>query len=392
MIPAEALEDAADLLRRGELVGFPTETVYGVAARADLPDAVRRLRERAGVGGGVPLTVHVPSAEVALGVLPETSASVRRLVRKAMPGPITLKVSSGRGEPVTVRCPDHPLTQRLLYAAGGPVVGASAVGPGGRAAVDAASAAQGLGAAVGGVLDGGRCRFGRPSTLVEVTRRVGRDESSRADLAEGHVDKTASGSTFAREGERAAQAEAEPVVGAGSAETAGSEKAGRDSRYDLEIRRRGVIDERMVQKMQNLNVLLVCTGNTCRSPMAAALAEAMFKGNPHVQIGSAGVYAEDGQRASAEAVTAMNEMGLDLSGHRSRRLSADLIQTSDLVFTMTASHREAVLAFAPQAAEKVERLDASADITDPIGGDLRVYRQTADQIRRALESRLKEQL
>ncbi len=88
----------------------------------------------------------------------------------------------------------------------------------------------------------------------------------------------------------------------------------------------------------------------------------------------------------------MQAMGLDLSGHRSRPLTADLLNAADQIYTMTESHRQAVLAQAPHAADKVQRLDPEADISDPIGASLSVYQATADQIRRALESRLKEQL
>lgn len=142
--------------------------------------------------------------------------------------------------------------------------------------------------------------------------------------------------------------------------------------------------------MPRFHLLLVCTGNTCRSPMAEALAKKVLKDQPGVEVGSAGVYAGNGQPASGEAVQAMKTIGLNLSGHRSRALTAEMIEKVDQIYTMTESHRQAVLAQAPHAVDKVQRLDPKADISDPIGGSLEIYQDTAEQIQRALEFRLKE--
>jgi protein-tyrosine phosphatase len=143
--------------------------------------------------------------------------------------------------------------------------------------------------------------------------------------------------------------------------------------------------------MKKFNLLLVCTGNTCRSPMAEAIARDLLKDHKKdVWVSSAGSMSIDGMPASAEAVQALTKMGLDLSGHRSSRLTRDAIQAADRVYTMTESHRQSVLALAPDAADKVQRLDPNQDVQDPIGSGLSTYRDTADQIRKALEARLTE--
>ena len=126
--------------------------------------------------------------------------------------------------------------------------------------------------------------------------------------------------------------------------------------------------------------------------MAEAIAREVLAGKPEIKISSAGVFAGAGSPATMETVQAVEQLGLDLTSHRSQPLTPDLIADADQVFTMTESHRQAVLAQMPHAADKVQRLDPDGDIADPIGGDLPVYRDTAAQIRRALERRLKEHL
>ena len=118
------------------------------------------------------------------------------------------------------------------------------------------------------------------------------------------------------------------------------------------------------------NLLMVCTGNTCRSPMAEAIARQMF---PESTVVSAGVYAAPGDPATSEAVTAMEQRGLDLTGHRSQPLTAELVDQADAIFTMTQSHHQAVLGAVPSADIKAQRLDPDQDIADPFGGPQELY-------------------
>ena len=140
--------------------------------------------------------------------------------------------------------------------------------------------------------------------------------------------------------------------------------------------------------MSDYKLLLVCTGHTCRSPMAEVMAREVLAGRAGVSVSSAGVSAVDGMPATEEAVEAMRELGLDLSGHRSRSLTREMVAEADQVYTLTASHRRAVLELVPEAEVKVQRLESGGDIADPVGGSLAMYRETAAQIRRGLEARL----
>ena len=166
------------------------------------------------------------------------------------------------------------------------------------------------------------------------------------------------------------------------------------------VERAGVYDERIIRRMLSWTLLVVCSGNTCRSPMAEAIARrelARLRGLSESELAtaglhvvSAGLYADHGAPATPEAVQAMQGEGLDLAGHRSRPISEALIQQADAILTMTEAHRQGVVALAPWAESKTARLDPDADVADPIGGGSAVYRQTAEQIRAGLTQRMKE--
>ena len=135
-----------------------------------------------------------------------------------------------------------------------------------------------------------------------------------------------------------------------------------------------------------LKLLFVCTGNTCRSAMAAALMNDIAEKNDiNVLIDSAGVFAAIGEKASDEAIKALEERGIDLSYHRTKPLTDELIKEADIILTMTEAHKKLI---SPMAPEKVYTLleysGESGDISDPFGGDIDEYRQTASEIYDAL--------
>lgn len=136
-------------------------------------------------------------------------------------------------------------------------------------------------------------------------------------------------------------------------------------------------------------ILFVCTGNTCRSPMA----EALFmhrKGDLEWEAQSAGVFASPGSPASANAVEAVRELDIDLTAHRSQPLTPELVEKADLIITMTDSHRDHILSYFPEVGDRVCLINSfgtskvPADVSDPFGGSLNTYKQTRDEIDRAL--------
>jgi protein-tyrosine-phosphatase len=138
----------------------------------------------------------------------------------------------------------------------------------------------------------------------------------------------------------------------------------------------------------SLKILFICTGNTCRSPMAEGLARELF--GDSVQVSSAGTAAGVGENANALALEVLQERNVDLSRHRSRRVRVELMADADWIIPMTQAQDVTLKRLFPQYGHKTRYLgawgDEKKDIPDPWGGSLDVYRQTAHQIEELLSA------
>jgi protein-tyrosine phosphatase len=165
------------------------------------------------------------------------------------------------------------------------------------------------------------------------------------------------------------------------------------------------MDESSVET-EPFRLLFVCTGNTCRSPMAEAIARDRIqaRGWRHVQVRSAGVGAMDGSPASGGALRVTEARGLDIAGHRATYLTAELAEASDLILTMSRAHLQRVedlgagdrAAMISAFAEGSEGTEGAAGIPDPVGGPDAEYVRTfevldglIDRVLRRLEQVVK---
>lgn len=136
-----------------------------------------------------------------------------------------------------------------------------------------------------------------------------------------------------------------------------------------------------------MNILFVCTGNTCRSPMAAALFNKIAtEKNLDLRIESAGLFAADGENASNEAIIAMQKYDIDLLGHHAQSVNTELLEKSDIILTMTAAHKMVLLQSVPEKVFTIcEFAGVDYDIEDPYGGDVDEYEECAETLYEVLK-------
>lgn len=147
------------------------------------------------------------------------------------------------------------------------------------------------------------------------------------------------------------------------------------------------------------SVLLVCTGNSCRSIMAEGLLKKYLKkeGKEDIEVKSAGVRAIDGMTPTTETIEVMKKEGVDVSGFRSKRLTRDLIKKADLILVMASHHMDEIIKIVPDAAPKarllkqygletlMEEAYEDPDILDPIGKPISYYEQVFEAIKKEIE-------
>lgn len=180
-ITEDILQKAAETLKNGGLVAFPTETVYGLGADGLNPSAVKSIYAAKGRPSDNPLILHICHLDMLGGIVQSISPTAKVLMEKFWPGPMTLvfpktervpKETSGGLDTVAVRFPNHPLALKLIEKAGTPVAAPSANSSGRPSPTKAAHVLEDLDGKIDWILDGGACQIGVESTVIDVTGEV----------------------------------------------------------------------------------------------------------------------------------------------------------------------------------------------------------------------------
>jgi L-threonylcarbamoyladenylate synthase len=355
----EKIKEAAKLLDSGGLVAFPTETVYGIGCRAQ-SDSLARLDRVKQRSGEKHYSLHIGRKEDVRKYVPRISARAEKLIRKGWPGPISIvfelteqEIKKVQGilekeafaymykdNSIGIRCPDNPAAAMLLQNTAWPVVAPSANKTGREPATQAHQVLDQLDGQIDLLLDGGPCKYKKDSTIVKMGKK------------------------------------------------------------ELQILRPGVVSKDELRRLSTINILFVCTGNICRSPIAKGLCQKYLAKNLECKVdqleemgykvSSAGVMAIPGLKASSESVAFCAERGVDISTHSSRPLTGDLLSDCDYIYVMCQAHQRHVVSLRPEAVHQSWLLAGDQEIPDPIGGGEEAYKYSGMLIEQAVKKRVAE--
>lgn len=343
---AGGIDEAIGVLRSGGVVGVPDSTSYRGLTLAGSSERVAQLQD---VGNGVCLAVN--GDEQATDLAPELPESLKRLMKRCWPGPLVVRVGVQEGGfqaldrkvqatlltngHFSITSPGDPIVQEIMARMDEPLVVTGDTGDVGRVAT--ANEVAGVIPVIELVLNSGPVTYDTSATVVQVT----------------------------------------------------------DTGFEVVFS--GVLSDQAIRLSACRIYLFVCTGNTCRSPLAEGLFRNLLAERLQCEpdelidmgflVQSAGLAAASGSPASFESVDILKRRGIDIGGHSSQPLSAQLLDASDHIFTMTQGHRDAILRFRADLGGKVEVLRRNGeDVVDPIGGGMGEYERCEREIEESLRA------
>ncbi len=307
------IQKAAIILRKGGLVAFPTETVYGLAANLSNRKSMDRLMEVKNRPAEKLFTIHIADKDKIEEFAMDIPIEGYKLIDKFWPGPLTLvfKSKKNNNQTVGMRMPSNRIAQDLINITAVPIVAPSANISGDNPATTIEEVLSDFDGKIDLALDGGKTSLGVSSTVVDVTL-------SRP-----------------------------------------------------EIKREGAIKKEDIENaIRAKNIVFVCTGNSCRSVMAMELLKKKMAKREDVNITAAGLAVLPGMAASFETRKLLEAEGIDVSKHRARQLTVDIVKRADLILVMQKVHEQKILHDYPFVKNRLYLLKEFAKIDD---GDLEIY-------------------
>ncbi len=327
------LREIATQLAQGKVVAFPTETVYGLAASTAHPKALTRLHELKQRPEDQPFTYHVAN----FGMLERLDVIQGRVLRYLMnqfwPGPVTFLALNRREEKIGLRFPKNEIAIRMINLCEDPIVATSANIHGEKSPTTAEEVLRTFPSDIDIVIDGGVCELGQDSTIVDTVSNP-------------------------------------PVV-----------------------LRRGLYADRVDQAIEKIKygrfprkkILVVCTGNTCRSPMAQGWLEHELQKKglaEQIEVSSCGICARDGYSAAMESILTLKNDEIEFEDFKTHLCRKEDVLGADLILVMSEEHRRFLSEMCPPARERIVVLG----IPDPVGMTIDFYERSYRAIKEKMLS------
>jgi tRNA threonylcarbamoyl adenosine modification protein (Sua5/YciO/YrdC/YwlC family) len=332
------VKKVAQSILKGNIIAVPTETVYGLAGRSDRPEVAKKLYALKRRPPDKQFSFACASVERVINnyfdIMPPFAY---RLMEKFLPGPLTIIYYTPEDKKIGIRVPSHAVTRAVLQEVGIPVYLPSANISGEKEATSASEVEVVFGPDIDYIVEGGTCVYTKPSTVLDITQKP------------------------------------------------------------FKVLRPGVVSEQDVTKVFiKKRVLFVCTGNSCRSPMAQFLLrkylqQQMLLSEDRYEVFSAGTAAFDGSVAAPHVVSILKETEeVDARGFRAKKLDKYMLLASDLIFTMEDRQSDYVRQLVPSTEGRIFNLkkflppELEKDIPDPIGKEFGVYEEVYTLIKKAV--------